>query len=257
MSYGAGSVGLNLQFCELRVSVRPLVEPGRRRPGHQPRPSHRRGTGPVTVTRFLTLDTIEERIDQMLEEKRELFDTIFSGRRGAPPTRPDAAGNLRALQAPLARPGRFGWPRRDTEYRNRNISCGTTFLPSSALNARRGSTKLSFGHAPRPLSTRYKPSRHFVPIVVACPSCSKSLRTEKLAGKPHCPACKQPVKIPPPVAVAEESDDFEYRLAPLPDSKPIEALRRLTCRWLLISLFRELKRTASRNNLRRCWQRRQ
>ena len=42
MSYGAGSVGLNLQFCELRVPVRPLVEPGRRGPGDQPGPPHRR-----------------------------------------------------------------------------------------------------------------------------------------------------------------------------------------------------------------------
>jgi SNF2 family DNA or RNA helicase len=41
----------------------------------------------VTVTRFLAADTIEERIDQILREKREVFDTIFSdartgGRRG-------------------------------------------------------------------------------------------------------------------------------------------------------------------------------
>ncbi len=35
--------------------------------------------GPVTVTRFLMLDTIEERINLVLDEKRELFDTIFSG----------------------------------------------------------------------------------------------------------------------------------------------------------------------------------
>ena len=41
--------------------------------------AHRIGAaGPVTVTRFLALDTIEERIDQMLREKREIFDTIFS-----------------------------------------------------------------------------------------------------------------------------------------------------------------------------------
>jgi SNF2 family DNA or RNA helicase len=41
--------------------------------------AHRIGvTGPVTVTRFLMLRTIEERINQVLQEKRELFDTIFS-----------------------------------------------------------------------------------------------------------------------------------------------------------------------------------
>ena len=32
----------------------------------------------MTVTRFLALGTIEERINQILEEKREIFDTIFS-----------------------------------------------------------------------------------------------------------------------------------------------------------------------------------
>jgi SNF2 family DNA or RNA helicase len=42
--------------------------------------AHRIGAaGPVTVTRFLTLGTIEERIDDVLRQKRELFDTIFSG----------------------------------------------------------------------------------------------------------------------------------------------------------------------------------
>jgi SNF2 family DNA or RNA helicase len=30
------------------------------------------------VTRFLAMDTIETRIDQVLREKRELFDSIFS-----------------------------------------------------------------------------------------------------------------------------------------------------------------------------------
>ena len=45
--------------------------------------AHRIGVaGPVTVTRFLMLDTIEERIDLILQEKRELFDTIFSGAEG-------------------------------------------------------------------------------------------------------------------------------------------------------------------------------
>jgi SNF2 family DNA or RNA helicase len=41
--------------------------------------AHRIGAaGPVTVTRFLTAHTIEERIDQILREKREVFDAIFS-----------------------------------------------------------------------------------------------------------------------------------------------------------------------------------
>jgi SNF2 family DNA or RNA helicase len=36
------------------------------------------------VTRCLTLGTIEERINQILEEKRELFDSVFSAS-NAPP----------------------------------------------------------------------------------------------------------------------------------------------------------------------------
>lgn len=77
MSYGAGGVGLNLQFCGYVFLFdrwwNPAVE------DQAINRAHRIGvTGPVTVTRFLTLRTIEQRINQVLEEKRELFDTIFS-----------------------------------------------------------------------------------------------------------------------------------------------------------------------------------
>jgi len=78
MSYGAGGVGLNLQFANYVFLFdrwwNPAVEDqatGR---------AHRIGVdGPVTVTRVLMLETIEERIDRILQEKRELFDVIFSG----------------------------------------------------------------------------------------------------------------------------------------------------------------------------------
>jgi SNF2 family DNA or RNA helicase len=77
LSYGAGGVGLNLQFSEYVFLFdrwwNPAVE------DQAINRAHRIGAaGPVTVTRFLTLDTIEQRIDQVLREKRELFDTIFS-----------------------------------------------------------------------------------------------------------------------------------------------------------------------------------
>ena len=77
MSYGAGSVGLNLQFSEYVFLFdrwwNPAIE------AQAENRAHRIGAaGPVTITRFLTLGTIEERIDQILKEKRELFDTIFS-----------------------------------------------------------------------------------------------------------------------------------------------------------------------------------
>jgi SNF2 family DNA or RNA helicase len=77
MSYGAGSVGLNLQFCEYVFLFdrwwNPAVE------DQAINRAHRIGAaGPVTVTRFLALGTIEERINQVLDEKRELFETILS-----------------------------------------------------------------------------------------------------------------------------------------------------------------------------------
>ncbi|HWB09957.1 MAG TPA: DEAD/DEAH box helicase [Pirellulales bacterium] len=77
ISYGAGGVGLNLQFARYVFLFdrwwNPAVE------DQAINRVHRIGAaGPVTVTRFLALATIEERINQVLEEKREIFDTIFS-----------------------------------------------------------------------------------------------------------------------------------------------------------------------------------
>jgi len=84
MSYAAGGLGLNLQ-CASYVFLfdrwwNPAVED---QAIHR---AHRIGAdGPVTVTRFLAVGTIEERINRILEEKRELFETIF----------PDAAHSCR------------------------------------------------------------------------------------------------------------------------------------------------------------------
>ena len=77
MSYGAGAVGLNLQFASYVFLFdrwwNPAVE------DQAINRAHRIGAeGPTTVTRFLMRDTIEERIDSILQEKRELFETIFS-----------------------------------------------------------------------------------------------------------------------------------------------------------------------------------
>ncbi|MDR1958183.1 MAG: DEAD/DEAH box helicase [Planctomycetaceae bacterium] len=81
MSYGAGSVGLNLQFAGYVFLFdrwwNPAVE------DQAINRAHRIGaSGPVTVTRFLVANTIEEKIDRILREKRELFETIMSGARG-------------------------------------------------------------------------------------------------------------------------------------------------------------------------------
>ncbi|MGA2034541.1 MAG: DEAD/DEAH box helicase [Thermoguttaceae bacterium] len=82
MSYGAGGVGLNLQAANYVFLFdrwwNPAVE------DQAINRAHRIGiSGPVTVSRFLVLETIEERIDRILQEKRELFDTIFSGTQSA------------------------------------------------------------------------------------------------------------------------------------------------------------------------------
>jgi SNF2 family DNA or RNA helicase len=77
MSYGAGAVGLNLQFCHYVFLFdrwwNPAVE------DQAINRAHRLGvTGPVTVTRMMTVDTIEQRIHNVLEEKRELLTTLFA-----------------------------------------------------------------------------------------------------------------------------------------------------------------------------------
>ena len=77
MSYGAGSVGLNLQFASYVFLFdrwwNPAVE------DQAINRAHRIGAkGPVTVTRFLTQGTVEERIDEVLRQKRKIFDSIFS-----------------------------------------------------------------------------------------------------------------------------------------------------------------------------------
>jgi SNF2 family DNA or RNA helicase len=77
MTYGAGGVGLNLQFANYVFLFdrwwNPAVE------DQAINRAHRIGVdGPVYVTRFLMLNTIEERIDAILQAKRELFDAIFS-----------------------------------------------------------------------------------------------------------------------------------------------------------------------------------
>jgi SNF2 family DNA or RNA helicase len=77
MTYGAGSVGLNLQFASYVFLFdrwwNPAVE------DQAINRAHRIGVErPVTITRFLSVNTIEQRINQVLEHKRELFGAVFS-----------------------------------------------------------------------------------------------------------------------------------------------------------------------------------
>ncbi|MDA7979414.1 MAG: DEAD/DEAH box helicase [Pirellulales bacterium] len=77
MSYGAGGVGLNLQFTQYVFLFdrwwNPAVE------DQAINRAHRIGAeSPVTIVRFLASGTIEERIDEVLQQKRDLFDAILS-----------------------------------------------------------------------------------------------------------------------------------------------------------------------------------
>lgn len=76
MSYGTGAVGLNLQFAGYVFLYdrwwNPAIE------DQAINRAHRIGCkSQVIVTRFICKDTIEERIDRVLNEKRELFASIL------------------------------------------------------------------------------------------------------------------------------------------------------------------------------------
>ena len=91
MSYGAGSVGLNLQFCEYVFLFdrwwNPAVE------DQAINRAHRIGVkGAVIVTRMLAMNTIEQRIASVLHEKREMFDMLFSETN--PSAKPTKGGGL-------------------------------------------------------------------------------------------------------------------------------------------------------------------
>ena len=76
MSYGTGSVGLNLQFTNYVFLFdrwwNPAVE------DQAINRAHRLGQKePVFVTRFITPNTIEGRIAEVLEKKRQLFNELI------------------------------------------------------------------------------------------------------------------------------------------------------------------------------------
>jgi SNF2 family DNA or RNA helicase len=76
MTYGTGSVGLNLQFSNYVFLFdrwwNPAVE------DQAINRAHRIGQQePVFVTRFVTQDTIENRIAEILERKRQLFNEVL------------------------------------------------------------------------------------------------------------------------------------------------------------------------------------
>ena len=83
MSYGTGAVGLNLQFAGYVFLFdrwwNPAIE------DQAINRAHRIGVrNPVIVTRFISSNTIEERIDRVLREKRELFEAVLGDGSGEP-----------------------------------------------------------------------------------------------------------------------------------------------------------------------------
>jgi SNF2 family DNA or RNA helicase len=77
MSYGTGSVGLNLQFANYVFLFdrwwNPAVE------DQAVNRAHRIGQkSPVTVTRFLAAETIERRVADVLEAKRKVFNDLLA-----------------------------------------------------------------------------------------------------------------------------------------------------------------------------------
>ena len=110
MSYGAGGVGLNLQFAGYVFLFdrwwNPAVE------DQAINRAHRIGAaGPVTVTRFLMLDTIEERIDRMLAGEAGAVRHDLLRRRRPRKLGPDAAGDFRPVPAEVSQAGRSTWRR--------------------------------------------------------------------------------------------------------------------------------------------------
>ncbi len=76
MSYGVGAVGLNLQFAEYVFLFdrwwNPAVE------DQAINRAHRIGQkSAVIVTKFISRNTIEERIDRVLKQKRQLFEMVL------------------------------------------------------------------------------------------------------------------------------------------------------------------------------------
>ncbi len=111
MSYGTGSVGLNLQFTNYVFLFdrwwNPAVE------DQAINRAHRLGQkDPVFVTRFVSQQTIEGRIAVILERKRQLFSELLE-QNGPPPalglTEADVFGlfDIRARPKRAVRPGTF------------------------------------------------------------------------------------------------------------------------------------------------------
>jgi SNF2 family DNA or RNA helicase len=106
MSYGTGSVGLNLQFANYVFLFdrwwNPAVEDQAIGRAHRIGQRH-----PVTVTRFLSENTIEERIAAILESKRKVFMDLLANA-DKPPSMGLTEDEIFGLFDLTARPKRHG-----------------------------------------------------------------------------------------------------------------------------------------------------
>ncbi len=105
MSYGTGSVGLNLQFANYVFLFdrwwNPAVE------DQAINRAHRLGQkAQVYVKRFVSQGTIEERIAEVLERKRQLFNDLL-GQNGLPPSLGLTEDDIFGLFAIRSRPKRM------------------------------------------------------------------------------------------------------------------------------------------------------
>ena len=112
MSYGTGAVGLNLQFAHYVFLFdrwwNPAVE------DQAVNRAHRVGVKKqVIVSRFICRDTVEERIDRVLQEKRALFEAVLGEADDACDRRMLTAGEIFGL---------FDLKARDREGTTREIA---------------------------------------------------------------------------------------------------------------------------------------
>ena len=115
MSYGTGSVGLNLQFTNYVFLFdrwwNPAVE------DQAINRAHRLGQKEtVFVTRFISHNTIEGRIAEVLEKKRQLFQELIA-QNGPPPALGLTEDDLFGLFDVKSRPRRGGVRRKNSPQR--------------------------------------------------------------------------------------------------------------------------------------------
>jgi SNF2 family DNA or RNA helicase len=106
MSYGTGSVGLNLQFTNYVFLFdrwwNPAIEDQAINRAHRLGQKER-----VMVHRFITPGTIEERVAKVLEQKRELFAELIE-QNGPPPSLGLTENDVFGLFGIKARPRHHG-----------------------------------------------------------------------------------------------------------------------------------------------------